>query len=256
MNKIKDFLLKLGISNEETAIYLILSQRGILTPLEIARATSINRTKVYRLLERMKEKGLVEEIIDVFRKKAKAAGIEHLALLVKEQEEKAAFLTTQLPTISNLLRGNTSLSQPGTKVLFYRGKEGIRQQIWNTLRTKEEAVGYTYRPVAELIGDYYYEWRNEWIKRKLFFRDIINPDYLLYKKGVTDSLTHPADSFATRIIPPKILLINHQIDIYNEVVSYYNWYEGEIFGVEIYNQKIAIMQKQLFEIVWKLAKKS
>ena len=29
--------------------------------------------------------------------------------------------------------------------------------------------------------------------------------------------------------------------------------EGEIFGVEIYNQKIADLQRQMFEIVWKIA---
>ncbi|MBI5452275.1 hypothetical protein HY945_02345 [Candidatus Gottesmanbacteria bacterium] len=45
------------------------------------------------------------------------------------------------------------------------------------------------------------------------------------------------------------------MDIYNEIVSIYHWHEGEIFGVEIYNEKVANMQRQLFEMVWRMAGK-
>lgn len=44
------------------------------------------------------------------------------------------------------------------------------------------------------------------------------------------------------------------MDIYNDVIGIYSWHEGEVFGVEIYNEKVATMHKQLFEIVWKIAK--
>lgn len=60
--------------------------------------------------------------------------------------------------------------------------------------------------------------------------------------------------FQSGYIPSALLNFNHQVDIYNNVVSFYNWHEGEVFRVEIYNDKIARMHKQLFEIVWKLGK--
>ncbi|EKD96520.1 MAG: hypothetical protein ACD_24C00009G0001 [uncultured bacterium] len=45
------------------------------------------------------------------------------------------------------------------------------------------------------------------------------------------------------------------MDIYNDVLALYNWHKGEVFGVEIYNDKITAMQKQIFEVLWKMAKK-
>ena len=38
------------------------------------------------------------------------------------------------------------------------------------------------------------------------------------------------------------------MDIYYDVITIYNWFEGEIFGVEIKNEKVVLMNKQLFEL--------
>ena len=56
-------------------------------------------------------------------------------------------------------------------------------------------------------------------------------------------------------LPQSILAIPHQTDIYNEVVSFYSWNEGEVWGTEIYNAKVANMQRQLFELAWEKAKR-
>ena len=44
------------------------------------------------------------------------------------------------------------------------------------------------------------------------------------------------------------------IIVYNDVVAFYSWHKGEIFGVEIQNQDIAQLQKQVFELLWYQAK--
>lgn len=255
MNRINSFLENLGLNNEEITIYLALIEKGPLTILELSRDTGINRTRVYRLLEKLKRKGIIDEVIEEHKTLAKACEIENLELLIKDKEAKTKYLRETFPHISDMLSGKRVLSQPNTKVLFYRGKEGIRQQVWNTLHAKKEAIGYSYRPLVDLIGNYYLQWREEWIKRNLIFRDLYSDEYLKgRKKGVYDNISSPAKNFRSLYISPEILDINHQVDIYNNVLSFYNWHEGEIFGVEIYNEKIAQTQKQLFEIVWKMAR--
>jgi bisphosphoglycerate-independent phosphoglycerate mutase (AlkP superfamily) len=57
-----------------------------------------------------------------------------------------------------------------------------------------------------------------------------------------------------RYIDPKKFEIKTEILIYNEVVAMYD-FRKEIFCVEIYNQNLAEMQKQLFEFIWNLAEK-
>lgn len=255
---LKTFLLQLDLSPEETTLYSVLIQQGQQTILELSRLSGINRTKIYRVLEQMKKKGLIEEIVDENRMLAKAVGLHQIEYLVQEQEEKGAHLRKLFPMISSLL-SSAAMEQSDTKVLFYRGRDGIRQMLWNTLQTDKVGYGYTYRLMAEIVGlDFLKKWRNEWIHRKLLFKDIHSDAYVKSRGDMKDirleELSYPQEHFQTRYIPAAILDINHQSDIYNDVLTYYNWYEGEIFGVEIYNHKIARQQKQLFQLVWEKAR--
>ena len=251
---IERFLAQLGLTDLETKLVISLVEKGAQTTLGLSKNTEINRTKVYRLLEEMKRRGLVEEVVDENRRLVKAVDLHQLDLLVKQEESKAKALRDIFPNISSFILSSQETSQPGTRVIFHRGVDGIRQMIWNTLQAKSELVGYTYRQLDEIVGEKFsQEWYDEWIARKLKMRDIHSDEYLRSKKEYKGILYHP-QHFESRYISEKILNINHQVDIYNDVVAYYNWFEGEVFGVEIYNQKIVAMNKQLFEIVWKLAK--
>ena len=57
-----------------------------------------------------------------------------------------------------------------------------------------------------------------------------------------------------RAIDPKILEIKHDTYIYGDVFAYYYHYQGEYFGVEIHNKEIAKTERQMFEILWRMAK--
>lgn len=254
MNKIAQFFLNLGFSQEESTIYTTLLKDGPQTVLQLSRNTTINRTTLYRILDKLHSQKLVEEIIEEYKKLYKAVDFHTIDLLVKEQENRAQFLKTTFPEINALLTSNSS-SQPGTKVIFYRGNDGIKQMAWNTLKANKVCLGYTYREFEEVVGRKFAEdWRDEFIARNLVFREIYSNELYRSKQRGAHPITHSYPDFHERYIKPEILNINHQMDIYNDVITIYNWHEGEVFGVEIYNEKVATMHKQLFEIVWKIAK--
>ncbi len=251
-SQFSQFLTTLGLASEDVQVFQALINKPSLTILEVSRLSGVNRTTCYRILESLKQKGLVEEMVDEHRRLVKAVDIHNLEFLVKEKESEAERLRELLPSLSHSI--SSVASQPGTKVLFYRGIEGIKQMVWNVLRTKKEGVGYTQFPLEGVAGDdFASEFYNEWVRRGLVFRDIISDTYLKYRPA--NKIDFGEKYFPSRYIPSSVLDITHQIDIYNDVVSYYNWHEGEIFGVEIYNDKIAAMQKQLFEVMWKIGKK-
>jgi len=60
--------------------------------------------------------------------------------------------------------------------------------------------------------------------------------------------------YANRTIPAKILTITHDTYIYNDIYAVYHMFENELFGVEIRNSAIARTQRQIFEILWRIAK--
>ncbi len=251
------FLKELGLTNEEGKIYEILVKKGAQTTLELSRATEINRTRVYRLLDKLKRHGLLEEIVEENKRLVKTAPLHQLDLLIKQQELKANLLRETFPNITSFISTSLETTQPGTRVIFHKGKEGIKQMIWNVLSAKKECVGYTFRRIEEVVGEKFsLQWREEFVKRGLRFRDVFSDEYLKsLKTGKETTKTEWKNNFKGRYIKRSILDINHQVDIYNNVTGIYNWHEGEVFGVEIYNEKVASMQKQLFEIIWKMAKK-
>lgn len=255
VNQLTSFLRNLGLIEDEVKLYKTLIENGTQTKLQIARRTGINRTNIYRLTEGLKQKGFVQEIIEEHTTLIIPTGVDVIQRMVAEQEENVIKLKEQLQIITPMLSGIQSLSDKQTKVLFYRGQEGIRQMAWNVLKMKTEGVGFTYRPYAEIIGrEFLNKWREEFMYRNLVWRDIYSDEYLknldTYEE---EELGKNNPNFPSRYITNEVLTIDHQLDIYNDVVAIYNWYEGEVFGVEIYNEKVAKLQKQLFEIVWKIA---
>ncbi|KKQ23531.1 MAG: hypothetical protein US40_C0013G0016 [Candidatus Roizmanbacteria bacterium GW2011_GWC2_37_13] len=255
MNKytVEDFLNQLGLSDLEIKLFTSLIKKGAQTILDLSRNTEINRTKIYRIIDEMKKQGLIEEIVDENRRLAKAVDLPRLELLVKNIESKAKTLRNIFPNVSSIISSVKETFQPGTRVIFHRGVDGIKQMVWNTLSAKTEVVGYTYRRLDEIVGKKFsQEWHEEWVRRNLKMRDIYSDEYFKSLKK-EKRIKYSSKNFQSRYIPSKILNVNHQVDIYNDVIAYYNWFEGEVFGVEISNRKIFVMQKQLFEIVWKMA---
>lgn len=253
--KVRIFLTGLGFSTEETIIYTALLHRGILTILEISRITGISRTQVYRLLEDMEKKRLVEEVVDEHRVMLKAVEIRELKHLMEEKQTEAETLKRLFPEVEELLSAQMVLGETGTRVQFYRGVNGLKQMVWHTLRAEKEVVGYTYRDITEITGeDFMSDWAEAFIRKQLIFRDIIS-DHFFPSKLKTGRMTKlPSSVNQLRYIRAEKLDVRIQMDIYNDVVAHYNWHEGEVFGVEMYNNKIASFHRQLFEIAWQQAK--
>ncbi len=251
--EIGSFLEGLGFDHDESSLCQALVGGGVQTPLELSRATGIDRARVYRRLEHLTEMGVVDELLDTHTRRYQITRGDMLERLLLKREEETRHLRATLGSLKDFLSVQRAMHNPETKVVFYRGIEGVRRMLWNVLRAKGEGVGYTYRSFEELMGrSYLKRWMNEFMKRDLRFRDIYSDKYLESVASHKPMFLYSEKHFPSRYIPPDIINIDHQVDIYNDVVAYYNWYEGEVFGVELHNTKVARMQKQIFEIIWKM----
>ncbi len=251
--KLTDFLSKLGIDPEGTKIYLALVGKPAQTAQTVATATAIPKTTVYRRLDELITAGLVDEQLDEYKKRYLATPPESLHLLLVKKESEISQLRAELPDITKLLV--PANQDPETKVLFYRGKDGIQQMNWNTLKTRGELVAYTYRAWEEIVGvDYVKKFADELTMANFSGRELYSDEYLKSRRQWGKEPVAYWPRWQIRYIPSKIIDITHQMDIYNDVVAIYNWHEGEVFGVEIYNQKVANMQRQIFDVLWKMGK--
>lgn len=257
MNKqiVFNFFQKLGCSEIETKIYLLLLERGDLTTLEISRQLKLPRTTIYRKLEEMKEKGLVEEVIEEYKTKARPVSLEALGKLVKEKERDVGELKDLFPQIKKNIFALSDLGQNLTKVLYFRGQEQVARMAWGALKTKDIFRGYSYRQFAELIGfRNALAFKDDWNRSGNKGREIYSDIYRKHLREKPNLDTGKWLNWEARFLPSSKLNITTQYDIYNDTIAIYNWYEGEIFGVLIRNQKVADMQKQIFDLLWEKAK--
>jgi len=250
LNSIIKFLSTLGLTFEQSKIYISLLDEPGVTILQLSRNSKMSRTNVYRLIDDLKSLGLIDEIQRDGKKLIFPVGAHKLELVVKEQESKVEFMRNILPELSSLITSSETINQGGTKVQLYKGIEGVKQMVWNTLRANKECVGYTFRVLSEVVGEKFEaEWRQEFVFKKLKFRDIVSDSFLASTIGDERRRSDPT-IFKTKYLSKTTLDISHQVDIYNNVVAYYLWNESEIFGLEVYSQRIADTQKQLFELAW------
>lgn len=249
---VRAYFAKLGLETEIADLYLALHSHGPQTISELSRNSKVERTRIYRLIDKLLEANLIEVESHHKRGVIKAAPIANLHILINQKEQELKGLQDELELIQQVLATN-SLSSPATRVQFYRGAEGIRQMRWNELRAKAEILGYVHRIFDEGSGRAFMErWVNEFEAKELHKKVLFNEDFITsWRENKPKVIVQRCiQGIEYHSIDPKIFTLAFSCDIYDNVVSYCNWKDGEVFGIEIYNQEIADAQRQFFNILW------
>lgn len=250
-----NYLQSLGIDAQGAKLYRTLAAKGPQTLLQISRETRIERTKLYRSIEGWVSEGIIEEELSHKTKLYRASSVERMRLLVMQKKASLDALAGSFNAFSDQI---SSLRQDvvATKVLHYKGREGARQMLWNTMRSKGEILNYVYRNWQEAVGQTFFNnWVEEFRKVGIKNRELRHPHFL---KTVDESKLRYQDlgpTYEWRNIPASAVDIRHSMDIYDNIVGITYWNGDDIFGVEIYNEAIAAMQRSMFNHYWKLAKK-
>lgn len=249
---VRTYFAKLGLEPEIADIYLALHANGPQTISALSRSSGVERTRIYRLIDRLMESNLIEVESHYKRGIIKAAPIANLHILISQKEQELKGLQDELGLIEQVLARN-SLSDPVTRVQFYRGPGGIRQIMWNELRAKGELLSFANRILEEATGKKYMErWTDEFEARGLKSRMLLNDDFIKSWNAGRGNIgtDRRVEGLEYHYLPDSIFKISHLCDMYDNVVAYYYWKDNEVFGVEIYNQEIADVQRQFFEMLW------
>ncbi len=252
-DKLLSILEPYGLTPDESRIYLDLLENNTLSALQISRNLHIGRTKVYRLLDKLILKELVVQ-------KLKDTGLTFIAnppsqleLLLTKNEGKLATLRANLPKIIEKLENQTQSGMQGSQTLYYRGMRGLSQVNWNLCRAKGEFLSYevgiaeAYLPRQEAE-----DLRARLVDKKIRIRSITN----LTKFDSFTNIVGLSDLWTVKHVGKEVLDIKADIFIYNNVYAVVNYLsKKDIFCVEIYNQNLADMQRQLFEHLWSTAKR-
>jgi sugar-specific transcriptional regulator TrmB len=116
---IESALKQYGLNQEQISVYLYLIQSGDETPFNISKETRIPRTTVYRILEELRNTG----IVTIFKKNNIAHyTAENPRRLLERLKEKEAAVTGIIPAMDTLFQNTGNVPH----VKLYVGKNGAR----------------------------------------------------------------------------------------------------------------------------------
>lgn len=250
---IRSYFAKLGLEPEIADLYLTLHAYGPQTITALSRNSGIERTRVYRLLDSLTSTNLIETETHYKRTIIKAAPILNLQILLSQREHELRTLQKELENLHHELNKDSMIQSPLTRVQFYHGVEGIKQMFWNQTKGSSEQLCILYETMQSRSSLTFFE---RWVRRcneesKMRFRGLFSDHFLQdlqtwYGKHSNERL----QNWEGRYIAPDIFPITHSSVTYDNVIAYYNWKDGDLFGIEVYNQEIADSHRNIFEMLW------
>jgi len=241
-NQILEILTKIGLTDAEAKVYLVLLELGSSQAVHITSKSGLHRRTVYDAIERLVEKGLVSYMRENNIKKYEAVDPENLNKILEQQQDN---LNSILPKLKLL----KTLNKEKRQTTFFRGKDGLKSIFNHQLEIGEEICIMGASLKAKDILKYYFpHFDNERTRRKIPVRIIFdesgrnNPEIkkipLAKIKFIPNEFSSPAAT-----------------NIYGENVSIVLWTQDQPIAIQIINKEIAKGYKNQFELLWSIAKK-
>ena len=146
--EVKKSLEILGLSERESRVYYSLLKIGQTTSTAVVKETGISSSKIYDILERLEQKGLVSYILIKGKKNFLPSSPRKLFNLIKEKEE---LIEEILPFLQTLYEDKSEEIQAE----IYKGKEGMKSIFEDILVTKKDWINLGSSGKSEDVLPYY-----------------------------------------------------------------------------------------------------
>lgn len=248
---VQEALKKIGLTGGEIKVYLSLLELGASSTGAIIKKSKISGSKVYEVLNRLAEKGLVNTTIKNNVKYFEASSPERILEYLKEKKKE---IDTEEQEIHKIMP-KLILKQKNTlksEVKIYTGWEGMKtveQEIIDTLKKGEEwlDMGLTTQPKSWEI--YFTKKQKERGKKGIIHRGLINIQY----KDLNEERKKIPHTYYKFL--PKDFAMPISISIYKNKVAIWILLLEAPTTIVIESEPVAISFRKYFELLWKTAKK-
>ena len=255
VDKLFILLRPFGLKKDDVRVYAYLMGEGETSVLKINRELSISRARIYLILDKLIQIGLVSETGKKTKRRFTANSYKQFEILAAQKRREVEMIEGSIPLIFNHLSSLEIGKHKKSRIMHYQGIEGLKTVTWNstkavgTLRVFELASDMS----AFLDFDFSERVRIEYVRKGL----------LNSSKQLTNfKKIHPwtnvvefVDLWKCRYVNSKDLNMSLEIVVYNETVAIYQFQKMEIFCIEILNADHAEMIKGLFDYVWNRSSK-
>lgn len=243
--KFLGILKKIGLTGKEAKAYLTLLSIDTNSASTIARKAGLNRSACYSLLEKLLQKGFIQQVI---KENITCYQAVEPKYLLHDLKQKYLEFEDGIEQMAKLKIHQKQIEKP--KIIFYQGKIGVQNIMEDSLKTKDSIR--TYASLNELIQFLPHHFPLSYNKRRA-------------EKGISAKAIYPASlqSYIQKKKDRQQLcqsrLIPQEMDFQMDLMIYDNKVGitalKEKFSVLIESREMAEAQKKLFDFVWKGASK-
>lgn len=242
---IEKTLKELGFTEGEVKAYLNLLKIGETTTGKIIEKAQISGGKIYQILNKLENKGLVSHIIKEKTKYFSAASPERIIDYLQEKKDnltkKEREIEKELPSLLSLQKENRKKHE----TTLFKGLKGIEtaiKQALNKLDSEQEVLAMGIRKSKEEKYNIIWEkWHNERKKKKIKGRFITSEKNIQIERNKYTQVRH-----LEGITPSAITIFGNTVLIQT--------YEEEPSCLLIKNEQIAKSFRTFFKTLWKTAK--
>jgi len=240
-------LEELGLSKNESKIYLFLLKRGQITTGPIIKETGISNSRVYESLNSLIAKGLVSYNVQKEGKYFHASPPEKLAELEEERKRKIISLIPQLKELQKE-------EKTETKTAIYEGFEGFKTAFKRIIddcpeKGQIDILGFSEQPFAiESLKVFIANMNLKSAKKKQKLRIILDGS-----ARKTLGKEREKEKYTEVKYMPEGYVSPAAMDIFEDYVYMFVW-EEKPFVFMIKQKKIAESFKHYFNFIWNIAK--
>lgn len=240
-------LESIGLTKSETKVYLSLIELGSSSVGKIIDKSRVTSSKIYELLEKLIQKGLVSSVIKKGIKYFEAAPPSRILDYLNEKESQLKSQINDIKKILPELELKQKLSKEVSEIAVYKSMKGIEtifSIILNNLNKNDEYYVFGARSGATEVQRIfllkYHEKRiAKGIKLKILFsKDIRNITQPYEKMKLTD----------VRYMDPGLMSPTQTMIVKNKTIIIL-WKENPM-GIIIENKEIAESYKKYFWFLW------
>ena len=246
---IKKYLGKLGIEPESVVVYLELVRLGHSSALQLAKATKISRTQVYRHLDALQQQGLVSAERLSYGTLYRALPLESIEGLLANREAETAAVRRNMAGMAAFVQSLASATdrKPEATVRHYYGIAGLKQANWNLTKADKEFFVFEAASLNQHLDKAFArKHRERCLELGLTSHDLTNATVMHAKDLEPLNL----DRTFIRHIDPAVLTINFEVYMYNEILTLLDYRAGQEMAIEIHHPLLHAMMKQLFDAMW------
>lgn len=235
----------LGFEDNEARVYLAALELGPASMWQIHQKSFIKRTTCYQIFEKFIQRGIG----------AKTGETKHTIYLVVSPENLVTSLEYRknqfkesLPLFDALL----SKSSAKPEISLYKGIEGVRQVYYQGLEGPEGGERLIFGTPKIWLNNP--EENEAYIKVRLEKKISLRMIFPDEKENYAMLAGDKAELRQTRFLPKELYNPPVETQIYPSKIVYIAHSESEPFTTVIESPTIAVVEKEKFELLWKIAK--